>query len=93
MPERRTPTFSAEVVDLFVELEHGTQRGAAFEEKSHRLARMLNLIPEFWTINSVLDGSHGPSHGPDYIAHQDWHKCRAVRMALLDAVAGRAKAG
>jgi hypothetical protein len=86
VPQRRMFDISEEAIDLFVELDHGAQRGAAFEEKAHRLARMLGLIPEFWTMNSVLDRSASPCHRPGYIAHQDWHKCRAVRMALLAAI-------
>jgi hypothetical protein len=49
---------------------------------------MLNLVSEWWTCNSVLDDSDAPCWPPHLVAHQDWHKVRAVREALLE----RAKA-
>jgi hypothetical protein len=32
-------------------------------------------------------GCRAPCHPPEYIAHADWHRCRAVRRALLAAAA------
>jgi hypothetical protein len=50
----------------------------------------LDLVGEFWTMNSVLDRSDGPVHSsPQYIEHKNWHTCRAVRQQLLAKIAER----
>jgi hypothetical protein len=89
----RRPTFSAEAIALFERLERMPgQDSQAFEDGSHQLARLLNLVPEFWTGNHVNDRSDGPCHPPGYISREDWFCCRAVRRQLLAAVAEREKA-
>jgi hypothetical protein len=75
--------FTADVVALFVELERLPRRDARFKEGERELARKLGLVSEYWTMNSVLDRSARPCHPPGYVAHADWHTCRAVRKALL----------
>jgi hypothetical protein len=61
-------------------------------DKAHQLARILDLVPEWWTGNSVLDRSDGPVHTSSaYIAFHDWHRCREVRLALLSALAAGRK--
>jgi len=87
------PAFTAEALQLFAELEHTPRRrrgNQAFEDKAHELARMLNLVPEWWTGNSVLDDSSEPVHPEDYVSREDWFRVRAVREALLLAIAQHA---
>jgi len=47
--------------------------------------RRLDLVSEFWTMNSVLDATRRPCHPEGYAAHTDWHTCRRVREQLLEA--------
>jgi len=47
------------------------------------LARMLNLVSEWWTCNSVLDDSAAPCWPPHLVAFHDWHRVREVRKMLL----------
>jgi hypothetical protein len=87
----RNRPFSNQALTLFVELERMPRRNRnaqLFKDKERKLARMLNLVSEWWTCNSVLDDSDAPCWPPHLVAHQDWHKVRAVREALLE----RAKA-
>jgi hypothetical protein len=58
----RHPTFSAEALALFVELER--KRTRAFSDGSRELARMLGLTSEWWTGNHLNDRSAGPCHPP-----------------------------
>src|SRR5262245_55964509 len=81
------PQFSRETIELFGQLEAVPlrRRGSqAFKDGEHELARRLGLTSEYWTMNSVLDRKHS-CHPPGYAAHTDWHRCREVRMALLEA--------
>jgi hypothetical protein len=83
----RRPLISNEALALFVELENTPRhrRGSkAFKDQEHQLARLLNLIPEWWTMNSVLDRSERPPWPPHLVAYQDWRRCRVVREALLE---------
>jgi hypothetical protein len=78
--------LSPEALSLFAELEATPlqcQYREDYREREHELARLMGLVSEFWTGNSVLDRSAGPCHPPEYIAHEDWHRCRAVREQLL----------
>ena len=92
MPTKRKPRqrqwhakFSPEVLSLFLELEHGRQRGEAFRRKEKTLMYALGLVSEFWSMTSVLDRSTGPGCEPQYCRYQDWHTCRRVREQLLAA--------
>ena len=88
----RHPTFSAETIALFVELDAAPARGRhsqAFKAKERELARQLDLASEYWTINSVLDRSAALCHSPSCAAYQDWFRCRQVRDELLATVRGR----
>jgi hypothetical protein len=75
---------------LFVKLEavpmHQRETDE-FKAGARRLARLLGLIDEFWSANSVLDRSASPCHPPPQIAWHHWHGCRAVREVLLEAAA------
>jgi hypothetical protein len=82
----RRPSFSPEALSLFLELEGMSQHSRAFKDGSRRLARLLNLVDEWWTGQHVNDRSAEPCHSPEYIAHEYWYRCRAVRAALLAAV-------
>jgi hypothetical protein len=78
------PHFTAETLALFVKLEH--QRPSQRDRDEERaLMYQLNLSDEYWWMNSVLDRSRGPCHGPEYFAHHGWYRCREVREALLQA--------
>jgi hypothetical protein len=83
----RRPSFSGEVLALFVELER--KRTQAFTDGSRELARRLGLTAEWWTGNHVNDRSAEPCHPPSCVAHQDWFRCRGVRNELLAAVRKR----
>jgi hypothetical protein len=82
----RHPLIFNEALALFVELEQTPRRqrdSQAFKNGDHELARLLGLIPEWWTTNSVLDRSKRPPWPPHLVAYADWHRCRAVREELL----------
>jgi hypothetical protein len=81
--------FTAEVLRIFAELEHGARRGQAFKAKERELMEMLNLDPPWLSGNSVLDRSAAPCWPRGYVAHETWHECRRLREALLAAI-GRA---
>jgi hypothetical protein len=89
----RQPSFTVEALRLFAELEATPQRqrgSKAFKDREHQLMRLLDLIPEFWTMCSVLDRSEGPCHPPDYVRNEHWYKVRAIREQLLAAVSEHA---
>ena len=81
----RRPSFSAEALALFAELER-TRGGKAFSDGARQLARLLNLTSEFWTGNTPCDRSKAPNYPPHCQASTDWHTCRAVRRQLLAAL-------
>jgi hypothetical protein len=84
----RRSVFSAEVLDLFVELEHTPDRKRhtrKFKDGERELMRRLHLTDEFWSMNSPLDRGR-PCHPPGHLANEDWRRCREVRKALLAAV-------
>jgi hypothetical protein len=85
---RQRSLISEEALRLFIELENTprAQRGTkSFKDRQHELMRLLNLVPEYWTTNSVLDDSKAPPWPPHLVAYQDWHKVRGVREELLQA--------
>jgi hypothetical protein len=84
------PSFSAEVLELFVELEHGPKRGERFRVRERELMYQLNLVHEWWTGDSVLDRSPACAYEPQYISFHHWHTCRQVRLRLLAASGGNA---
>jgi hypothetical protein len=88
--ERRTLTFSQEAIELFAELDAQPKPADA---AVHRLARLLGLVPQYWTVNSPLDKSSAPVHPHGYQAHSDWVRCRQVRNELLAAIAAQDKQG
>jgi hypothetical protein len=81
----RRPSFSAETLALFIELEHMPRNRRGFNDKSKRLANLLGLSDAWWGGCDVHDRSHEPSHPPEYAAHHYWHHVRAVRAELLAA--------
>jgi len=86
----RAQVFTPEALALFLEIEATPQhkRGAkVYNDMEHRLARLLNLVPEWWGGNSVSDDADKPPW-PDHLqAYKDRHKIRAIREQLLAAVA------
>jgi hypothetical protein len=80
--------FSPEIIALFVELEAvpGRQRDRQeWQAESKRLAGLLGLSSEWWSMNHVNDRSARPCHPPGYYAHNAFYRCRVVRQALLEA--------
>jgi hypothetical protein len=87
--KERRPTFSREVLQLFLELERVPTRRRDRREwwdGSKRLAGLLGLSSEWWAMENVHDRSARPCHPPGYFAHDAWFRCRAMRQALLEAV-------
>jgi hypothetical protein len=86
--KERRPLFSAEVLQLFLELEHmgPRQNTEAFKAGSKRLAGLLNLSSEWWATCDVHDRSARPCWPPGNYAYGAWHRCRAMRRQLLAAV-------
>lgn len=92
MPSNRTliqrpprSQISAEALALFLALEHVSQDSERFMDGSHRLARLLGLVREFWGGNFVNDRSAGPCWPPSLVAHHDWYRVRERREELLSA--------
>ena len=81
------PSFSPQVLELFLELEHGPKRGEKFKARERELMYKLNLVHEWWTGDSVLDRSATCAYEPHYIAFHHWHTCRRVRLELLASTA------
>jgi hypothetical protein len=75
----RRPSFSAEALDLFEELERmRAQRSEAFRDKSLRLAHLLGLETEWWcSITHVHERGPGPVHPEGYLARDAWFRFRA----------------
>jgi hypothetical protein len=91
MAQRRD--IGPEAIALFAELENAPRRGRDFEGKTRELARLLGLTAEWWTGNHVNDDSRELLHRPPYIAYQDWHRCRAIGPALLEALGAESGRG
>jgi hypothetical protein len=90
LERRRKPRFDAETLALFTKLERTPLRARntrAYQDDVHELMRRLNLVDEYWMMQSPLDRHAGPCHPPGYCAHDAWYRCRAVREALLEATA------
>jgi hypothetical protein len=76
---------------LFAELENMPRRRRREDPeilaKECALHEMLGLWREWrCSVCSVLDREPRPCWPPSMPAHHDWHKVRAVRLALLEAV-------
>jgi hypothetical protein len=92
MPTNRIPTvrvrrsagFSPEALDLFRALEKVKPSRRFKDPRTQRLAELLGLTSEFWTVNYVNDVAP-PCHPPHYQANVDWATCRALREQLLAA--------
>jgi hypothetical protein len=82
---RRPSGFSQEVLDLFVALERVAPRRRFADPRTKKLAGLLGLMDQFWSVNFVNDiaGPPIPAGG-----RRDWVTCRAVREVLLETVAG-----
>ena len=61
LARRRNPTFTPEILSLFVELENGSKRGEQFRVQERDLMYQLGLVEQFWTMNSVLTGAPCPT--------------------------------
>jgi hypothetical protein len=90
MPTNRTPIIrtrrpsgcSPEAIDLFVALEKLPSRRRYPDPRSKKLAELLGLMDEYWTVNHVNDTNGPPIRT---IAQRDWATCQAVREQLLEA--------
>ena len=96
--KERRPSLSAEAIALFVELEAIPRRrrheDLELRAKECALHEMLGLWIEWrCSVCSVLDRDRAPCWPPYMPAHHDWHKVRAVRLALLEAVATESAKG
>jgi len=88
LARKRNASFTAEILTLFLELEHTParrRRSDAFKAKEKKLMYELGLVQEFWSITSVLDPSTEPTSPPEMCRHQNWHTCHRVRKQLLAA--------
>jgi hypothetical protein len=77
---------------LFVELDPIPRRrrheDLELRAKERALHDILGLLDQWFCSGcSVFDRSPGPVHGPQYVAHDAWFRVRAVREALLEAIA------
>jgi hypothetical protein len=81
--------FSAEAVELFLELERSPNGNQPYSEASWRLAEMLGLTNEWWASYHVNDRSRRPSHPPGFVGYDAFWKCLAFRNALLRVCAQR----
>jgi hypothetical protein len=84
--------FTPEILELFLALEKVSPRKRFADPRSKRLAELLNLTSEYWTVNHVNDPSPRPCHRPPYQSYTDWHVCRAMREELLAATRTAASA-
>jgi hypothetical protein len=60
--KERHPSFSAEVLALFAEIERMPKRGQNFTDRSHELARMLGLTAEWWRQFRARPQRRPPPH-------------------------------
>jgi hypothetical protein len=78
------PRVGSEVLELFVKLER--QRPAKRDKAEVRkLCELLGLEDEYWSGEDVLCRDKRPCHPPGYLAYDAFFKCRAIRLALLEA--------
>jgi hypothetical protein len=86
----RRPAFNEEILRSFVELEHMDQASPEFDSGSRRLADALDLGDEYFlsgvSVNCKSEESCWPDNHP---ATEDFERVRAVRLALLEAIAAR----
>src|SRR5262245_66172266 len=93
--KERRPSFSAEVLNLFAELE-GTptprhwRKTQEFMRKSQRLASLLGLSDEWWMMLRV-ENADDPRPRPTLAAHAWWPRVQTVRAALLEALGRSAR--
>src|SRR5215469_3706174 len=97
----RRVAFDNEILDLFQELERAphdrygdfkrSPRNEEVDRKSRRLAKLLDLTDEWWQMQHVSDWSREPCHPEHCCAFHSWHKCREVRLRLLEALKDRAR--
>ena len=81
--KERRPSFSAEAIALFAELERSPDGWRPYTDESYRLAVMLNLVTEWWSSYHVNDASTHPTHSPGFVAYDAFFTTREVRAALL----------
>jgi hypothetical protein len=93
MGNPRTPSnqaFSREALELFARLDATPARqrnGDEFREGEKRLmCKLLDLVSEFWMMQSPLDRSRRPCHPPTVCAFEAWHTCRSYREEMLAAL-------
>jgi hypothetical protein len=87
VPKSRRLQFSREALDLFQQLERVPPARRFDDERCKKLALLLGLGGEFFSVNYVND-IDGPPR-PWLAAHEDWKTCRAIRLQLLEAIRKR----
>jgi hypothetical protein len=89
---RRTAAFTAEVIGLFRRLEavpQARRETDKFYGKDYELHRLLGLADERRLSQcSIFDTERKPCWSPVYVAFESWHKCRKIRLLLLQACKG-----
>jgi hypothetical protein len=81
--DRQFLPFSAEVIDLFVELERVKPSRRFADPRTKQLAALLGLMDQFWSVNFVNDIAGPPIPAG---AREHWIRCRAVRAQLLEVI-------
>jgi hypothetical protein len=81
--DRQFLPFSPEVLDLFCALERVKPSRRFADPRTKKLAGLLGLMDQFWSVNFVNDiaGPPIPAGG-----RRDWVICRKVRAQLLEAI-------
>jgi len=89
--KERRPSFSAEVLELFRELNATPRRRREtpeFKAKSKRLGVLLGLSTEWWMMLHVETANSSRPHST-LAAHALWPHVQATRAALLEALRTR----
>jgi hypothetical protein len=90
-PKGRRPVFGGEVLDLFRRLSamprsERQSPESGYKEQSQRLAELVGLEVEWWSMRQVENEPGYPPHDNDFQAGC-YERVRDVREALLDEVA------
>jgi hypothetical protein len=99
MPTNRVPierprrlSIAPEAVELFRALEATPQSmrtSDEFRAGDRELHRLLDLETEWWQSGNVLSRAEESCYPPTMLAYDAFHRCSALREALLEAAAIR----
>jgi hypothetical protein len=86
----RSPSFSAEALALFLELERTPKGSQRFKDGSRELARMLGLIDQWWSGQHVSASQLGDDEGyARFVAGKDVARVSFWRRLLIAVMDGR----